>query len=278
MIRPLNRARNVLALADEIRERHQLGDTPVRWRQLRTMLAAERIRIRAIPMRPRAYVTGTDGNYVIAIRETIDQRQAVKLVLHEFAHVKLGHLGDVEVERQLFPCLKDDPREHEANLLAALLWHGPEATPDHTAIARLVAKLEAGEYRRKMPAQIPLELPELPPVYGADTFALHEEWEKASRPNPRLRQLPDTKRVKLAGARDPFTARFVDRDGRLWYIYDRPSVRGFYISPALRRIYRFRPGEIRALKAKHLDRQLLEARAIRPAVAPSRAQHEAIWP
>lgn len=222
------------------------------------------IRVVRMAMKPRAYVTGMNGHFVVALRNTIEGDTAVKLLLHELAHCRL-HLTDTdEVTRQLVACRVGDPREDEAHLLAALLWHGPTATPNHPAIARLVAKIEAGDHRKRMPQQLPLELPERVPVYGAETFAWHEEQLAAGRPNPRLARLPDAKRVQLAAANDPFTAKFVDRDGRVWHIYDRPGRRLFYNSMFLRKSYRFTVGEITALRVKHLDRQLREARAVQP--------------
>jgi hypothetical protein len=235
VIAPRNRVRNILALADDIRERHQLGDRRVRWPELRTIIDTESIAIKRVRMRARAYVLGGDGTYVIALRRDIDIRDALKRLLHEYAHAKL-HLNDDEVVRQLLPCRRGDPREDEANLLAALLWHGAEATPDHPAIAKLVARLESADYRKREPLIL---TPDMPRVLTAADLDWEEELERARGKDRKRAQLPDSRRVRPARPKEPFSATFIDRDGRIWTIYDRGDRRGFYHSPLLRKIYRF---------------------------------------
>jgi hypothetical protein len=264
VIAPRNRARNILLLADQIRERHSIEDRRVRWPELRAMLDAEGIAIKRVRMRARAYVTGADGTFVIALRRDINIRDALKRLLHEYSHAKL-HFGDDEVERQLVPCRRGDPREDEANLLAALLWHGPEATPDHPAIARLVARLEAADHQKRAPRQIPLELPEpMPRVLTAADLEYEEEIERERGKSRRRAKLPDAKRVRIARPTEPFAATYIDRDGRVWWIYDRSDRRGFYHSHLVRKVYRFHRGEVRVITAARLDRQLIEARALHP--------------
>lgn len=290
MIRPHNRARNVLVAADSIREAHGIGDIPVRWRQLRVVLAKENIVLRRYAMGPRAYVVGWDGNFVIALRNTIEPARAVKILLHEYAHAKLHFTERGEVVRQLLPCTKDDPREDEANLLAALLWHGPDATPDHPAIARLVAKLEAPPYRKRMPQQLPLELPERIPVYtGRDAamqFAHEDAIEEARRRRRnairKAGRAADRLRLKQCGNKPcACSAVFIDLEGRRWFVYDvrmdrgrrvlvRRSVDGIATHRVFvnelneRRRYTFSDrAELRSYSAARLDRQLAESVAAR---------------
>lgn len=283
MIGPRNRARNVLALADAIREHHALGERPVRWRELRRVLDAEGVGLKTV--RRRWYVEGTDGTFVIAIPIGADAEKAVKRILHEYAHIKLHLSEQDDVVRQLMPCAKGDPREDEANLLAALLWLGADATPDHPAIARLVAKLEAPAYRQRMPRQLPLELPERIPVYnGRDAamqFAHEDAIEEARRRRRnairRAGRAADRLRLKLCGNKPcACSAVFIDLEGRRWFVYDvrmdrgrrvlvRRSIDGtathrvFVNELDERKAYKF-ANELQGFTAARLDRQLRDSR------------------
>lgn len=261
MILGRDRLIGVVAGVEALRDRYSALQRPLSWRTMALVLRGEQVRVLRHEMDCAPYVIGMPPAFTIVLNRDHDRHEQLGWAAHELAHILL-HFDRDEKVKQLSPCLADDPREAEAKLFARMLMLGAAGTPDHPKVRPLVAALVGGEYRRAMPAQYPLELHEGIPVYGAETFAWHEEQLAAAQPNPRLARLPDAKRVRLAGARDPFTAKFVDRVGRVWHIYDRPGRRLFYNSMVLRKSYRFVAGEITALKAKHLDRQLLQSRVV----------------
>lgn len=285
MIAPLNRVRNILALADDIRERHGIVGA-VRARELRHILQSEGIGIMRV--RRRWYVEGTDGAFIIAMPIGAEGESAAKRALHEYAHIKRHMTDGAVVARQLFPCVKGDPRETEADLLAALLWHGASATPDHPAIAKLVAKLEGGEYRKRTVEQLPLSLPEIPRAPRRRDWTLeHEHMDKVERQlgGPRLQSAviaarrrgltDDEARVRVAGKH----VRYIDRSGYRWWVTDSPggSRRVFYNARREHRVYSFRDRyERRDMKVKHLDRQLKEARAMTPAPIRTARQRRSV--
>lgn len=144
------RSRNVLWFADELRERHEVLQLPARRETVSHVLSQEGIAITRAPIRGRAYVDGADGVFVITVRRDVAGSRLTKVLLHEYAHVQLHMAQETgETARQLFPCLAHDPREAEADLLAALLWFGPNADQtNNEAIARLVAAVDAPAFTR----------------------------------------------------------------------------------------------------------------------------------
>jgi hypothetical protein len=156
------RARNVLWLADELRERHPVLNLPVRRQALRYVLEQEGIIVTRAAIRNRAYVDGGDGTFVITVRNDLDGMRLTKVLLHEYAHIHLHMTERGEVTRQLFPCRPGDVREAEADLLAAVLWYGEDATPDYPPIARLMAAVDAPRLKRatdREPDQLQLGMP-----------------------------------------------------------------------------------------------------------------------
>jgi hypothetical protein len=261
-----DRMLNVLAVAESLRERHeelQLAITPAR---LWTILQREEIDILRARIRRPARAVSFQGHSVITLRRELTPRRAWRYALHEYAHIVLGHFGESdELSKNLVVCERGDVREHEANLLALLLVLGPSATPETPRVAAVMAKMVGQEYRRRAPHQIPLELPEpMPRVLTVADLEYEEEIERRIGKNVKRARLPDAKRVRIASAKQPYAARFIDRTGRIWTIYDRGDRRGFYHSHLMRKVYAFRRGEIRTITAARLDRQLREATALRP--------------
>lgn len=141
---------------------------PVRRQALHQVLEAEGILITRASIRRRAYVDGGNGSYIITVRDDLAGEAYIKVVLHEYAHIHL-HMGseDGEVTRHLFPCRRGDVREAEADLLAAALWYGEDATPDFGPVARLMAKVDARQLIRPVtvPLQLAFEMPLGVPMY-----------------------------------------------------------------------------------------------------------------
>lgn len=267
-----HRALGVIADVETLRERFPLLCRPLSARALAHVLQELKVAVLLRPIEQDAYVVGVPPSFTIVIKKSLSPRMRVAWAAHELAHIRLHYDG--EIVKQLSPCAPDDPRELEAKLFARMLLLGEIGTPDHPRVAPIVAALVAGEHRRRLPRQLPLELPEpMPRVLTSADLDWEDEIAHRQGKNRQRASLPDARRVQLAGAKDPFTARFVDRDGRIWWIYDRGERRVFYHSVTTRRIYRFGAGEIRALKAKHLDRQLREAAIYSPATRTARTDH-----
>lgn len=302
-----HRALNVAAIVDEVRrqhpELHRL--TP---RRIRRAIAADGIRVLEGRIRRPARSRAFDGVYVITLRRGLGPREAARWALHEYAHIKLGHFSDgEEIERQLTPCRAGDPREVEAEMFVLMLRLGSEATPETPAVARLVAELEAPRYVKRMPAQLPLELPEGAPVYKPESErrpAIHQP----GAPRPRT---PRGHRPKLLGSsiglgvshnsllfdwsRDGKPLRYfhlklgwidvydglrVGEPGKMrWELLKfgdrRASHRVFVISSSDRRRYAFLEGEKRGRGPKELDAQIRVASRVRAeADQPLAGTHE----
>lgn len=145
------RALNVFVIVDELRRIHPELSAPLRGTRLWDVLAREGITVkhnRRIGQPARS--SGFDGDYTIRTRRGLRPRDAWGWSLHEYGHIKLGHLGDEgEFAKNLTPCMPDDPREDDANLFATLVFLGPTATPDTPRVARIIAKIEARRYRQR---------------------------------------------------------------------------------------------------------------------------------
>lgn len=162
------RARNVLWMADHLREVHPILNLPVRRQALKIVLDAEGVIVTRAAMRRRAFVDGGNGSYVITVRNDLDGVVLTKVLLHEYAHIHLHLTGEMgEITRQLFPCRPGDVREDEADLLAAVLWFGEDVTPDYGPIAKLVAKVDAPRLVIPVaePEQLQLGVPRGVPMY-----------------------------------------------------------------------------------------------------------------
>lgn len=159
------RALGVLALADEFRAAHTELVHPARSRAVQRILARMDISVGCAPIHERGFIQGFDGDFHITVRSGLPTQIVTKVILHELGHAMLHMTERGEVVRQLHECTRGDLREREADLFAALLWFGPEVTPSHPVIAKLVADLEAPRFKRPLPEQIPLPLPQPAPVY-----------------------------------------------------------------------------------------------------------------
>lgn len=288
-----DRTLNVLAAADATRDQYPEIAERLTPRRLWRLLEAEKIRVLQARIRRPARARGFDGAFVISIRHSLAPRLAWQWALHEYAHIKLGHFaeGD-EIERQLSPCRRGDPREIEARLFSLLLVLGATATPDHPDVAKLIAKLEAVKHKRRMPEQLPLEIPlnatgDYKPL--PEPFQHEREYErgvrrrggKSLRPKSEwiFRDVPthdDERRIKWLDETKG-TTRFEDVAGRRWWIYNfRKTAKGwepirdfmqpeithrlFVNSAGARRLYQFADArEHRAYRVKHLDRQVAQA-------------------
>lgn len=283
----IRRALSVIAHVDGLREIHSELARPVRAAQLRAVFDREGIEVTRAKIRRRAFVDGAEGVFVVTLRNDLAARVQTKVLLHEYAHIHL-HLtdSDGEVTRQLLACQRGDVREHEADLFAALLWYGPDATPSHPAIAPIYAKLEAPAFVRAAPTQIPLPLPEPLPRYhgkkvirvgkvqrpkkpwwfgpspvtglrGVSHNALRFDWKDDGKPLGFFHldlgwiKVYDRMRVEADGQRTAVLVKCGDKRTR-W--------REFVVSSTVRRVYTFRDGERRGRSVEELDRQILAAR------------------
>lgn len=152
----------VVAAVEDARQRHPELQAPLRWRSLVQIFDRERIILRRLPIASNADVLGFDGIFVVTINSEAIHRNHTRYAAHEYGHIHL-HFDDVgEVAKNLSPCQRGDPREIEAELFATMLLIGPDATPEHPRVAKLIGALETSELRRRQPPQIPLQLPDSP--------------------------------------------------------------------------------------------------------------------
>lgn len=152
-------------MVDDFRALHPELAQPARSRGVQRILARIDISVSRAPIRERGFVQGFDGDYHITVQSGLPTHLVTKVILHELGHALLHMTERGEVVRQLHECRRGDSREREADLFAALLWFGPDAGPDHAIIAKLVAQLEAPRFKRPLPEQIAMPLPQGAPVY-----------------------------------------------------------------------------------------------------------------
>jgi hypothetical protein len=244
---PRNRVRNIVALVEQVRERHLVAHRPMRLRAIYEVLGAEDIGVVLAPsraMKSDAYIDGGDGTFIITMKRGLEPAVRAKRLLHEYAHAKLHLTERGEVVRQLMPCVEGDVREDEAQLFAALLWYGPTVTPADGRIRPIVARLESHDMLGRRPPQYDFLLPETYDWAGhwRKVFALSgyvrrrpEEldapggsvgpvlWQKyvnwprtATAPEP-VKPSEDFTRIEL---RDGKPAIFVDVTGRRWAMFN----------------------------------------------------------
>lgn len=284
---------NVIAAVEAARGAHPELATPLNWPRLQRILARESISILIRPIHSRAYVQGADGSYVVVVNSALNGRHHTRVIAHEYGHIRL-HLAGAEIERQLAPCTRGDPREYEAELFALLLRLGPSATPDHPEVAKLVAKLEAPAHIARLPEQTALELPEKLPEFKPlpEPFQHEREYERGLRTRGAAQLRPksawifrdppkpaDFDRIKWFDETKK-TTRFEDAAGRMWWIYNfrktpkgwerisdfmKPEIthRLFVNGAGVRRLYQFaNRREHRHYRVGLLDRQLAHSRPV----------------
>jgi hypothetical protein len=176
-----SRVLNIIALVEAMRERYPVLRARVRARDIRRVLVDYGVTVHRAPIIDVAYVLGLPGAHAIVLREDVDPRHSMRLVLHELAHVICHLQGEDGLERHLHPCSAGDPREAEAELFARMLYYGPDAGPDNNKpIAEAIAAIEGARHLARMPEQLPLSLPE-----GAA-----ERYNQRQEPTPREKGNP----------------------------------------------------------------------------------------
>lgn len=291
------KVRSIVRAVESLREIHGELTAPLGWTTLRNVLEREGIMVTRAQMQRRAHVFCSFGVSVVVINSNVPNRSWVKLVAHEYGHIKL-HLVDESQEdvvvRNLSPCQRGDPREYEAELFARLILGGPSLTiEDDPRLARLAERIE----RRAGAEQLQLTAPmrENPPSDPDD----HLDWilrraraEARRRPvlwgtsGAPLPESEDTRRIEYRDGAVIYTG----LDDRRWRVYDvvffgrvpgkrkslvplgaeHAKARYFVNSIGERRRYLFRPREKRAIRTMHLDRQIHEAIRVRTATTAPR--------
>jgi hypothetical protein len=292
------RVLNVLAAVEAVREAHPELRLPLNWNRLQRVLARERIQMLRLPIEANAYVIGRAPVFTIVLNSDRPSRYHTRYAAHEYGHVKLHFGVPGEIEKNLAPCQRGDPREWEAELFALLLRLGPAGSMETPEVAAMAAKITATEMRRSRPPQLNLEIPEPAPVFRprpADNKLLEAAYEDAlahhrrSRGKGRVKifrtpmqESEDFSRIEYSDGKRP--TRFTDVADRRWSIRNfaatveagrrRWTVVRDFMSPAIthrlftnstgeRRIYTFADRrESRAYRVKHLDRQLAQAQII----------------
>jgi hypothetical protein len=302
VVGPRNRVRNIVALVEQVRERHLIANRPMRLRATYEVLRAEEIDVVLAParaMRSDAYIDGGDGTFIITMKRGLEPAVRAKRLLHEYAHAKLHLTERGEVVRQLMPCVKGDVREDEAQLFAALLWYGPTVTPADGRIRPIVARLESHDMLGRRPPQYDFLLPEtydwaghwrkvfalsgyvrrrpeeLDAIAGSAPVAAWRKYETWPRETPEpVRPNEDFTRVEL---REGKSMIFTDVAGRKWlvtnYRHERVGdnadderwwrkIESFASPEVTHRLFVSSAGERRMYRFKDLTRRL-EARAYR---------------
>lgn len=284
-----DRVRSIIIQVEELRARFPALLRPVRLSQLQPVLPLLNVRLYRGPLAAEAAVIGARGAWVIGIRNDVGPRKLSRILLHELGHAVL-HAQEDEPEKQLRPCLPGDPREAEAELFARLLYYGADATPEHPAIKEVVAAITAHGYRKRMPAQLPLPLPE-PKTIPASKLAAGREVpprrdddiRRTARRFARWSTPADEDDKRLGWDKTRRCVTFQDLAGRQWFVRDygapagsggRPVPMRDYTKPGIRwRVFISLAGrrwaytfpdtrELRDHRAHHFDRQLAKAKPL----------------
>jgi hypothetical protein len=289
------RALNVFVVVEELRRRHPELAAPLRGRRRRLwdVIAREGVDVRAGWIGQPARSSGFDGDYLITLQRGIAPRDAWGWALHEFGHIILGHLADHgEHVRNLSPCLPDDPREDDASLFGALLYEGPEATPDTPLVGRIIARIEARRYRARPvsdDSQLRLGLPTGVPMYRSPAGPATDHGSFNPDGGRRPRDRYKGPRLKLGDSHDSLLFDW-SKDGKplgyfhlqlgwmdIWDTMPAPKEgkreiltcgdrraqwRDFIISTTDRRRYEFAEDEKRGRAPKELDKQIERAKRL----------------
>lgn len=112
------------------REQHPELAAPLRWPGFRRLLARENIALYVRALGRPAQLVNFDGAWAILINANTPPRRHTYFGAHELAHLWLHHdpLCDrAEVCYNMDTDWPDDPREDEAEFLAACLLGGPQS-------------------------------------------------------------------------------------------------------------------------------------------------------
>ncbi|MFI5228406.1 MAG: ImmA/IrrE family metallo-endopeptidase [Gemmatimonadales bacterium] len=286
-----HRVLNVLAAVDAAREAHAELALPLNWNRLERVFARERIQILRLPIESNAYVIGRAPVFTVILNSNRPARHHTRYAAHEYGHIALHFAQRGEVEKNLAPCQRGDPREWEAELFALMLRLGPEATIETPDVAAMAAKITAADFRKRVPAQLDLPLAEGTPAYRPPSkrFGHGSHNPDAGRD---LRRTPKGQRPRMAGSsiglgvshdsllfdwsRDGKPLRYFHLELGWLDVYDLLSVsrgghrrivtlecgdrraecRMFVVSSTDRRRYVFAEGEKRDRSPKALDRQI----------------------
>lgn len=295
MIAGRDRVLNVVAAVESARDAHPALRRKLTPKILWQVLKDEGVELLRAPIRKHARVSGFDGHYVITISSNLPAREQWRYALHEYGHIRCGHLADHgEHVRNLAPCRRGDPREDEANLFGMLLTLGPEATVEHPDAQPIADRIVARAIRAKLPAQLPLELPAAPrvtPATAPDPDPRGPQLRRRGKPHPALRWSTISRGIshdamRLDWSREGKPLRFFDLELGWLDVYDyraietptgqrkpqllrfgdsRVEIRLFVLSEKDRRRYTFHPLERRRRTVKDLEAQVRAAVHVAPA-------------
>lgn len=105
--------------------RHPELRRPLTWNGARAILRRERIPLVMVPLIRPAALISSGGVSVLMLNSNIPPRRHTHFVAHELAHHWLHGAGDEGTVYHMATDWPDDPREDEAEILAALLLGGP---------------------------------------------------------------------------------------------------------------------------------------------------------
>lgn len=214
MIGSRRRVLGVLAAVKEARQRHPELRVPLTWRRLQQVYDREGILLKRLRIDANADVLGFDGIFVVTINTDAPVKRHARYGAHEYGHIRMHLNRSGEIEKNLSPCQRGDPREFEAELFAALLIIGPKATQKTPAIARLIRAIEEGPQIVEAslapvptPAEIRIRPPELPttrrpsgrirPRHPAASIMPAPPWRGCSHDDLLVRDMKDGQGLEL---------------------------------------------------------------------------------
>jgi hypothetical protein len=281
---------NVLAAVEAARDVHAELRLPLNWNRLERVFAREHIQLLRLPIESNAYVIGRPPIFTVILNSNRPARHHTRYAAHEYGHIRL-HFGQRgEVEKNLAPCQRGDPREWEAELFALMLRLGPSATIETPEVAAMADKITSADFRRPAPSQLDLPLREATPAYrppskrfghGSHNPDAGRDWAPRRRrggglPGSSIGRGVSHDALLFDWSRDGKPLRYFHLQLGWIDVYDLLSVTGagdrrivtlecgdrraqcrvFVISSTDRRRYLFAEGEKRDRSPKALDRQI----------------------